>query len=149
MADIVQLSSTLVLGLLAGSLLTEAIILVPYWRKMEPALFFELHSSLGPNLFRYFAPLTILAVGLAVAVAMITGAANLAWLVAAGLCIAALAIFFIYFRAANNRFANHDLADAALAGELKKWATWHWLRTLIIIVAFGISILGHALESGL
>jgi len=149
MADIAQLLSTLVLGLLAGSLLTEAIILVPYWRRMDPAAFFQLHGTMGPHLFRFFAPLTVVAVGLAIAVAVTKGAANAAWLVAAGLCLAALAIFFIYFRAANNRFATHDMPDASLAGELGKWATWHWLRTLIIIAALGASILGHTLEAGI
>jgi len=149
MADLVQLLSTLVLGLLAGSLLTEAMILVPYWRRMEPPTFFQLHGSLGPHLFRYFAPLTIVAVGLAVAVAIISGAPNVAWLVTAGLCVAALAIFFIYFRSANNRFATHDMPNAELAGELAKWAAWHWLRTLIIIAALGSSILGHTLEGGI
>ncbi len=148
MVDMVQFFSTLVLGLLAGSLLTEAMILVPYWRRMEPTAFFQLHSSLGPHLFRFFAPLTIGAVSLAVSVMIINKAANVAWLVSAGLCLAALAIFFIYFRAANNRFATHDLPEAALAGELSKWATWHWLRTLIIITALGASILGHTVEAG-
>ena len=143
MADIFQLCSTVVLGLLAGSLLTEAVIFVPYWRRIEPDSFFQLHGSLGPHLFRYFAPMTILAVGLTVTVAIFAGAANAAWLIAAGLCLFALAIFFIYFRAANNRFARHDLADETLSGELKKWANWHWLRTLIVITAFGASILGH------
>jgi len=149
MADIAQLLSTLVLGLLAGSLFTEAIILVPYWRRMDPAEFFQLHGNLGPHLFRFFAPLTIVAVGLAVTVAITNGTTNMAWLVTAGLCLAALAIFFIYFRAANNRFATHDMPDAALAGELAKWTIWHWLRTLIIIVALGASILGHTLEPGI
>lgn len=149
MADILAILSTLVIGLLAGSLLTEAVILVPYWRRMEPAEFFRLHGSLGPNLFRYFAPLTILAVGLAVVLAFISGATSIPWVISAVLCLTALAIFFIYFRAANQRFAAHNMPDEALKGELTNWASWHWLRTTIIVIALGTSIFGHTLEGGL
>ena len=147
MVEQLYLISTLVLGLFAGSLLTEAAILVPYWRRMEPEEFFRLHGSLGPKLFRYFAPLTSLAVVLTVVVAVLAGTDNIPWLISAGLCLAALAIFFIYFRAANNRFANHDLEDAELSGELQSWSNWHWVRTILIIVALGASIYGHTMSA--
>jgi hypothetical protein len=139
------LFATLVLGLFAGSLLTEAMILVPYWRRMESAEFFRLHGSLGPSLFRYFAPLTTLAVVLAVVVALIEGPRNVPWLISAALCLTTLVIFFVYFRAANNRFANHDVAAEKLSGELQNWANWHWVRTILAIVALGFSIYGHSL----
>ena len=149
MADFIPLLSTLLLGLLAGSLLTEATIFVPYWRRMEPAEFFRLHGTLGPNLFRYYAPLTVLAVSLSVGVAALYGRNNTPWLIAGGLCLIALAIFFIYFRAANNRFATHDMPDSALKDELVKWSAWHWTRTIIVIAAFGISIFGHLATSSI
>lgn len=145
MIENLYLLSTLVLGLLAGSLLTEAIILVPYWRRMAASEFFRLHNSLGPHLFRYYAPLTVAAVGLAVLAAIVSGTANAPRMISAGLCLCALAIFFIYFQAANNRFATHDMADHELSGELAKWARWHWLRTIIIILALGTSIFSHTL----
>lgn len=145
MFDALNILATLVVGLYAGSLLTEAMILVPYWRRMEPAEFFRLHGSLGPRLFRYYAPLTTFAVALAVMVAVLNHGENLAWTVTAGLCLAALAIFFLYFSKANRRFADHSLADERLAGELTRWASWHWLRTLLVIIAFAISIVGHSL----
>lgn len=145
MIELLALLSTLALGLFAGSLLTEAMILVPYWRRMKASEFFELHGSLGPNLFRYFAPLTSIAVGLSVALAVVAGTGNIPWLISAALCLVALAIFFIYFRVANNRFATHDLEESALSGELKKWSSWHWLRTALVIIALGASIYGHML----
>ena len=133
------------LGLFAGSLLTEATILVPYWRRMEPAEFFRLHGSLRPNLFRYFAPLTVLTVSFAVVAAMLNRQNNIPWLTAGSLSLFALAIFFIYFRAANNRFATHDMSDSALKDELTKWSKWHWIRTVLVITAFGVSIFGHVI----
>ncbi len=55
MIELFQLLSCLALGLLVCSLLTEVMILVPYWRAMDPSEFLNLHSMLGPKLFRYFA----------------------------------------------------------------------------------------------
>jgi len=59
--EILQLLSCMALGLLVGSLLTEAVILVPYWRAMDPQEFLDLHGTLEQQLYRYFAPLTIVA----------------------------------------------------------------------------------------
>ncbi|MFQ3246923.1 MAG: hypothetical protein ACI9SP_003577 [Arenicella sp.] len=146
MIEQVYILTTLAMGLFAGSLLTEAIILVPYWRRMEPKEFFRLHGSLGPNLFRYYAPLTSAAVILAVTTAALAGADNLPWLISAGLCLITIVIFAFYFRAANNRFATHDISNDKLASELKKWANWHWVRTSLVIVALGTSVYGHTLR---
>lgn len=145
MIELFYLLSTLTLGLFAGSLLTEATILVPHWRRMDAEEFFRLHKSLGPNLFRYFAPLTTAAVSLAVVTAVIDGAQNIAWLASAGLSLVALGIFFIYFRTANNRFAEHSISKEELGSELKRWAGWHWLRTALAILALAASIYGHTL----
>ena len=136
MIDLLTLLSTLALGLFAGSLLTEAMILVPYWRRMEPAEFLRLHSTLGPKLFRFFAPLTTSAVVLA-------GTNNPAWLLAGVLSAIVLSLFFIYFRGANNRFATHTITAQELPDELARWSAWHWLRTGILIVAFASSVYGH------
>ena len=143
MADILYLISTLLIGLYAGSLLTEAMVLVPYWRKMDAAEFFRLHGTLGPKLFRYFAPLTTLTVVSAIAVPLLNQGKTLAWIISAGLCAATLIIFFAYFKKANQSFAQHSLSDAALKDELTRWSRWHWLRTVLVIIAFGSSIAGY------
>jgi len=143
MLDFLNVLSTAIVGLYAGSLLTEAMILVPFWRRMKPADFFRLHGSMGPSLFRYFAPLTTLAVALSVIAATLNWASNLAWNITAVLCVTALIIFFVYFKKANQSFADHSLKNEELAGELSRWAIWHWLRTVLIIFAFTISIGGH------
>lgn len=143
MLETLNLLSTLMVGLYAGSLLTEATILVPYWRRMDPDVFFRLHGSLGPRLFRYYAPLTASAVALALIVAILNQVHNMAWNVTAGLCLTALVIFFVYFSKANKSFADHSLQHDALAGELTRWASWHWLRTILVIIAFASSVAGH------
>lgn len=134
---ILQTLTTSVIGLYAGSLLTEGVILVPYWRRMSAEDFFSKHSEMGPSLFKYFAPLTTAAVMLSVLTAILLGGCHI---YAAGLCVSALIIFFLYFKKANASFADHSLANEALAGELKKWTTWHWIRTVIIIAALMVSV---------
>lgn len=134
---IISTVTTCAIGLYAGSLLTEGLILVPYWRRMSPEDFFSKHGEMGPSLFKYFAPLTTSAVILSVLTAILVGGRHI---FAAALCVSALIIFFLYFKKANASFADHSLANENLKAELSTWASWHWLRTVIIIIAFLVSI---------
>ena len=143
MLDILNVLSTLIVGLYAGSLLTEGMILVPFWRRMDPTDFFRLHGTMGPSLFRYFAPLTTSAVTISVLASVLNHLENLAWNITAALCVTALIIFFAYFKKANQSFADHNLEVDELAPELNRWANWHWIRTVLMIIAFAISIVGH------
>jgi len=137
MLEILITLTTAIIGLYAGSLLTEGMILVPYWRRMSAEEFFSGHSGMGPSLYRYFAPLTVLAVMLSVVTAVLAGGRHI-W--AAGLCLTALAIFFLYFKKANASFADHSLSHEDLPAELKRWSAWHWTRTVILIVALLVSV---------
>jgi len=137
MLEILITLTTAVIGLYAGSLLTEGMILVPYWRRMSPEEFFGGHSKMGPSLFRYFAPLTVLAVMLSVLTAVLAGGRHV-WV--AGLCLTALVIFFLYFKKANQSFADHSLSNEDLPVELANWSAWHWARTVILIAALVISV---------
>jgi hypothetical protein len=135
-----NLFATLALGLYAGSLLTEGVVLVPYWRRMPHAEFMRLHGDVGPSLFRYFAPLTTLAVALSVATA-IREASLYSWhTLAAALCAGALLTFFAYFKRANAAFAAGTLSENELGPELARWSSWHWLRTVAVVGAFAATI---------
>ncbi|MEM7328069.1 MAG: DUF1772 domain-containing protein [Pseudomonadota bacterium] len=139
MLEVMNILSTLMLGIFAGALLTEATILVPYWRKMVPADFFRLHGEMGPSLFRYFAPLTTITVLLAISaavMALIHPAPSFLRLIAGAGAAISLLIFFVYFKNANQSFADHSLTEEELGPELKRWAIWHWIRTIIIVFAF-------------
>ena len=145
MPELLTIISTFSIGLFAGALLTEACILVPYWRRMEAAEFFRLHSSLGFNLFRYFAPLTVAAVVLSTitaAASYLSKVPNIWFLASAALCLTALLIFFVYFKKANGKFADHSISETDLPSELKRWASWHWFRTSLVLLAFFSSIVG-------
>ncbi len=143
--EILQLISSLALGLLVGSLLTEAMILVPYWRSMEPKEFLRLHSTLGPRLYTYFAPLTILATMLPVfaAVVPIIMGTTPHWLslVPAIITLVMLTIYFGYFKGANDSFKTGSVGVDGLPEELAKWAAWHWVRVILGISAFFTSLI--------
>lgn len=143
-ADVSQILTAFILGLFVGSLLTEGMILVPYWRRLEPSEFLKLHSTLGPQLFRYFAPLTIAATVIPALTAVVcswTGEPG--WVystIAASLMILILGIFYIYFKRANASFADGSVGIDGLPGELQRWSNWHWLRTTIGLIALVVSL---------
>ena len=142
--ELIQLASSLFLGLLVGSLLTEAMILLPYWRAMDPEKFLNLHGSLGPRLYGYFAPLTILATVLPVLTA-ITSAVfgstffNLS-VVPAIITLIMLFIYIIYFKGANESFKTGSVGVDGVSEELERWSKWHWVRVFLGLVAFFISL---------
>ncbi len=131
--------SCLFTGLYAGSMLTEAGILVPYWKKMEPADFLRMHQTMAPSLFRFYAPLTVagtlspvvtLAVGLLAAEPITTW-----WWLAVVISLMVLGVYFGYFKSANKSFETGTSATAA-AATLSTWATWHNGRTIGSVAAF-------------
>lgn len=137
-----MLEFTLILvGLLAASLLTEGMVLVPFWRGLPAAKFYKLHGSGGPKLFRYFAPLTALTVVSSIALAIFDGRPS-TW-ITASLCSLALASFFLFFRTTNKRLAAHDYSDQELSITLRKWSNWHHARTILMILAFASLAYGY------
>jgi Domain of unknown function (DUF1772) len=148
MSDVLEIVPLFFLGLYAGSLLTEAAVLVPAWRALTPAQFFEMHKSVGPRLYRYFAPVTVLGVAapvIAVGLALSQGqSVDFKALVGVGLCLCALATYFLYFQRANRSFAERSLSDSALGAELKTWASLHAGRTVMVIVAFALLVWAYS-----
>jgi hypothetical protein len=58
--------------------------------------------------------------------------------------VSALAFFstyFMYFKTANQKFADRTLSNEELGDELIKWGQWHWTRIGFESIAFGCSIL--------
>ena len=152
MIEALTVLATLVLGLFAGSLLTEALLLVPYFRSLRFEEFNRLHREFGPRLFRYYAPLTISAtlvplVSAAVTILDYPRTNFFAWL-AAALVLAILATYVFYFRAANLAFAERRLDEPALAKELARWAGVHTFRTGLAMCAFIASVLAVLQATG-
>jgi hypothetical protein len=139
--------AALSLGLLAGALLAEDRLLVPYWRTLPAETFDALHPTYGPLLYRFFAPLTMAApptvVLAAVQVTLQSGALaprGLAAIAAALLTCSLIVIYLAYFKAANEAFARHAVAASDLPAVLARWAAWHRARVIVCIAAFGLSL---------
>jgi hypothetical protein len=125
-------------------------VLVPMWRSLQPREFFTLHAAHAHRLYAFFAPLTVAATLLAVVAAITSVATNrpLSWasVVAAVLSLVVLSTYGLYFRRANASFATASITQAALPAELGRWASWHWFRTAIGLVALASALL--ALRGG-
>src|SRR5687768_18616919 len=92
------------LALFVGALLTEAMVLVPMWRSLQPQEFFTLHAAHAHRLYAFYAPLTVIATLLAVvaAIASVLTHRPLSWasVVAAALALVILSTYGLYFRRA-------------------------------------------------
>lgn len=139
------------IGLLAGALLAEDQLLLPYWRTLSADAFYALHPTYGPRLYRFFAPLTALAPP-ATALAAIQivaqsdgiGPRAIASIAAAVLTCSLLAFYSLYFKAANDAFARHAVSAEDLPATLARWAAWHRARVLVSLAAFVLSLVALA-----
>ncbi len=136
------------LGLLAGALLAEDRLLLPYSRTLSADEFYALHPTYGPLLYRFFAPLTmaapLAAVLSAVQVTLQSGLVaprSLTAIAAALLTCSLIAIYLLYFKAANEAFERRTVPAADVPEALARWAAWHRVRVWICLAAFGLSLM--------
>ena len=133
MIEIFEFATVVMTGLLAGALLTEAFILVPYWKKMPSDEFLRLHHTMSPSLFRYYAPLTVAGSALPILTSILyfnlQGSDGSWWLVSCFCAISLLGFYFGFFKNANLAFATNKDSKIARA-ILEKWAFLHKQRAL-------------------
>jgi hypothetical protein len=145
LAEGLLLLSTATLGIFAGAMLTEGFVLVSFWRSLAPEAFLAWYAANDQRLLDFFRPRTTATVLLAIAAAIaawVAGSDAFALTgVAALLAVVALATFFLYFERANESFATASIDAAGVAPALARWATWHWFRTALSVVAFAASLL--------
>ena len=138
-AEVMPFFAAAGLALFIGALLTEAVVLVPMWRSLQPQDFFILHAAHAHRLYAFFAPLTVGATLLAVVAAATSIGTNRpqssASVVAAILALLILSTYGLYFRRANASFADASISHEDLPAELARWASWHWFRTAIGFLA--------------
>lgn len=143
--SVLLLLSAAVLGTFFGAQIAEACLFVPIWKEMDPDDFFDQHQSVGPRIYRFFAPLTIAATLVPLATAAVGLIRNaqpsvLLWILGAS-TLAFFSTYFLYFKSANQKFADRALTNRELPAELERWGRWHWTRIGFEAVAFGCSIL--------
>ncbi len=130
-----KLLSAAALGVFLGANITEGFVLVPYWRSLSPGEFFAWYAANDRRLLAFFGPLTATTALLVLAAAVVAfwtrDAGRWPAVAAAALMVVAVLMFPAYFQQANARFAVATVAPADLPAELARWATWHWVRTVI------------------
>jgi hypothetical protein len=133
------------LGLSAGSMLTEATVLVGYWRSAPPEEFLAWFRRYEPTLVAFYGTIEVVAL-IAAFLALFAhafpkrpGFAETA--TAAGLSIVVLALYLLYFEDVNAAFVTGLIPVDEVAAELERWGRWQWLRTGVGLVAFAMSVL--------
>lgn len=147
MSQLLPLIAAINLGLLAGALLAEDRLLVPYWRTLSADIFYKLHPTFGPLLYRFFAPLTMAAPFAALlATAQIVvqsgcyAPSSLASIAATVLTFSLVGFYTFFFKSANAAFERHAISDADLPAALARWAAWHRARVVVCVTAFVLSL---------
>jgi hypothetical protein len=142
---ILLLLSTAVLGIFLGAQIAEACLFVPIWKEMDADDFFEQHQSVGPLIYRFFAPLTIAATVIPLITVLLSlihdpTQNSLIWVMGAS-TLAFFSTYSLYFKNANQKFADRTLSNDELPVELQKWGNWHWTRIGFEAIAFVCSII--------
>jgi uncharacterized membrane protein len=145
MVERLVLLAGVMLGVYVGCMLTEAFVLVPYWRALAPSDFLAWYAANDRRLYGFFGAVT--AATLAV---MLLGAAAAVWtampgrwamLGAALVYVGIVAMFPLYFEHANASFAAGTIAREMVPAELARWAWWHGVRTAASAVALALAML--------
>lgn len=139
----VSLAAVLCLGISAGAMLTEAVVLVDYWRSLSAADFLAWFAKNEPGLTAFYGPLQTVSGVLVAATALLArkrAGAGL-YLVATILAIFALALYPLYFRDVNASFVAATIAPERVPEALASWSRWQWLRTAVGVSAFAAALL--------
>lgn len=147
--EILHLLSAAILGIFVGAQICEGALFVPYWKSMHPKDFFEMHKIYGKKIHQFFAPLTIAAtiIPIVTAIYAVTHAIDgyLFSLLMGIFTFLFFITYFIYFKEANNRFAEESITYEELPKELNRWGKWHWSRIGLELIAFIFSLVGLAI----
>ncbi len=132
--------TVLTLGISAGAMLTEVIILVSYWQSLPAQDFltwFQNHDALLTSFFGKLQTGGLLLTLASLVILKIRKQTTDRFLIASFLfSVMIILTFFIYFKSANASFAKGTIALSDVSGELVLWENWQWARTALGMLAF-------------
>jgi hypothetical protein len=142
---ILLLLSTCILGVFLGTQLTEAALIVPYWKELSADSFFAFYKTYGKKIHQFYSPLTIASTILPIVTFVCylfvkSKTDFLMWLMTT-FAVLFFATYFLYFKEANISFTERTISNEALAEELITWGKWHWGRVVCEAVAFGCGLI--------
>lgn len=151
MKRILLFVSVSIFSIFLGSQITEGFLLVPYWKTLSSAAFYEYYSTFGPQIGRFYTVLTIVAGLIPICISMYCffnkSPAIKYSLVSTVFAFLFIALFYVYFKDANQQFYEMTLNANQLKSELNTWENWHWLRVLIEMLSLIFLILSFNILS--
>ena len=139
MNQILLLLSVAISSIFLGSQITEGVLLVPYWKSISSIEFYEHYAVIGNSIDRFFSILTIIAllipIGLSIYCYQIKSRALKYSLVSTFFALMVIAVFYLYFKDANQQFYTATLNSSELKSLLNNWEYWHWIRVLFEIIS--------------
>jgi hypothetical protein len=142
--DLLRYLAAAALAVYLGAMLTEGFVLVPFWRALAPDEFLRWYAANDRRLVGFFGPVTSAGTLLALAAAGVSlgqgHPGRWAAVVAAGIMVALVVSFFIYFEPANQSFAKATIAVADVPAALASWEAWHHARTVLSGVALAAGL---------
>ena len=110
------------LGIFLGAMLTEGLVLVPYWRSLPAEVFYSWYGANDKLLVD-----------------------DTSWTLVRGgrrrACARVVSMFFVYFERANASFSLGKMPANELRVELDRWAAWHWVRSGFSLAALTAAVL--------
>jgi len=134
-----------ILGIFAGAQIAEGVLFVPYWKSMKPVAFYNEHKTFGQKIYKFFAPLTIAAtlipIGTTIYALMTNAPGKMISLLTGLFTLLFFATYFMYFKKANQSFADASLSETELSLELIRWGKWHWTRICFELAALSCALI--------
>ena len=128
-----------VFSIFFGSQITEGCLLVPYWKTLPAAEFYEYYSRAGLTIGRYYTSLTVIAALIPIGISgycFHKKSAALSYaLLASFFTFLGIALFYGYFKDINQQFLEGSLQATQLKTELQIWGYWHWTRVVLELLA--------------
>ncbi|MCE9597470.1 MAG: DUF1772 domain-containing protein [Spirochaetia bacterium] len=134
-----------VLGLTSGAMLTEAVIIVPFWLGLTPTEFYTWYAKNQAALVNFYSPLEISSMVLALVLSILffTRNEDKKWVMlgSAILSILVIATFFVFFKDANAAFNARSIEEGKLSLAIMTWGNWQWFRVFLGLGAFVLSVM--------
>lgn len=140
--------SIAIFAIFLGSQITEGVLLVPYWKSLSAAAFYDYYSAFGPSIGTFYTCLTVLAVLVPICLSVYClykkSPALKYSLVALIFALLVIAVFYLYFKEINELFYSRSFDENQLKLVLNDWGRWHWLRVIFESTSLLFLILTHS-----
>jgi len=135
MNQILGFFSIAIFSVFLGSQITEAFLLVPYWKTLTAVEFYEYYALWGSKIGRFYTLLTVLATLIPISVCVycfrIKSRAQRSALLSSFFALSVVVLFYVYFKGTNEQFYEASFSAELLKSELEIWGNWHWVRILL------------------